>query len=961
MQLYIIQQLLFVIARVLHIIAAPFMSFHAAKLACNLILITACNILIAHTTSATLITVEAKQYESEAFLVFHRPDEAGVTASASGSSALISAKDAIALTKQNPDLIASIVKSMDLAPDQMNINITFNARYLPIEVITGEKLNAIKLKDIEHEIYNLALASNEKLAEKIDTESQLITTTHDKANNLSKISFAWQKNTALAAFTWKNKLYLIFNKLKNFQIPNDLSVFQSVRRINHPDHTILALTFHDNAQHVIAVEKNKNIWSIVSHNHSTQTSKSKLTLQEKSDNKIHEVLISGDFAKNKLVQFTDEETGENFIALPLIGNNQFITQTLQGNGVDIVPTAQGIVFVANKDQFQATIDKRGLTIAWPEKNIEGKNANEQNASPTAVKRTNVEMSKAVILPVVADEQPISFTATKRELFAQTLEAANEEELYKARLKLAEFYFSNQMYHESAGALELTQRESEALFDASPYVNFLYAVNMSILAQYKTAEDYFNLAYELYLQVTKMVPEELIIWKDYNDYKRNGYSYTLEPVANKTIFTRVIEQYPDHLYWQLYFAFLDHYLHLNKIKEAASLLEGARAPLLSSDNDDLLNYYVALIYKKLDKFTEAKAILETLSKKATSPYVLTLSGFELTKWLYANKEIDANTAAAALENLRFTWRGDKLEYDLLLQLGEYYKQAGKMLSALRVYKYANDVFEGRYNNFFLTSEMVQIYNQIFASNGEINKMSDFETISAFYEFRFLNPIGIEGDDIILMVAKRMINLDLLDNAASLMKHQIQHRLAGEKKVITAEHLAVVYLMDNKPQEAIAVIEHTDADNSDMEHQLHRSFLKAAANIALKNYDAALQLLKGNNSKEADTLRQEIYFQCGNYQEYIALVEPDIMTNLASNTTVQDEEIVRLAISYSALGRYNALKHLNDLIKEPSKMVSTMLNLLLMSGKSLDLHDIAESLPVEKMQEALHKNADELFKI
>ena len=44
---------------------------------------------------------------------------------------------------------------------------------------------------------------------------------------------------------------------------------------------------------------------------------------------------------------------------------------------------------------------------------------------------------------------------------------------------------------------------------------------------------------------------------------------------------------------------------------------------------------------------------------------------------------------------------------------------------------------------------------------------------FYEFKELNPIGEQGDDVIIAIAKRLVRLDLLENAADLLRHQINH--------------------------------------------------------------------------------------------------------------------------------------------------------------------------------------------
>ena len=58
-----------------------------------------------------------------------------------------------------------------------------------------------------------------------------------------------------------------------------------------------------------------------------------------------------------------------------------------------------------------------------------------------------------------------------------------------------------------------------------------------------------------------------------------------------------------------------------------------------------------------------------------------------------------------------------------------------------------------------------------------------------------------------LADRLVSVDLLDQAAELLQHQVDNRLQGAARAQVATRLAVIYLMDRKPDRAQAVLRAT----------------------------------------------------------------------------------------------------------------------------------------------------------
>src|SRR5690349_23747856 len=56
-------------------------------------------------------------------------------------------------------------------------------------------------------------------------------------------------------------------------------------------------------------------------------------------------------------------------------------------------------------------------------------------------------------------------------------------------------------------------------------------------------------------------------------------------------------------------------------------------------------------------------------------------------------------------------------------------------------------------------------------------------------------------------RSLVSVDLLDQAADLLQHQIDHRLQGAARSQVAARLAVVYLMNRKADRALAALQNT----------------------------------------------------------------------------------------------------------------------------------------------------------
>ena len=213
------------------------------------------------------------------------------------------------------------------------------------------------------------------------------------------------------------------------------------------------------------------------------------------------------------------------------------------------------------------------------------------------------------------------------------------------------------------------------------------------------------------------------------------------------------------------------------------------------------------------------------------------------------------AVAALEELTHAWRGDTHEIALLNRLADLRLEAKDYAGALDLMRRVVTNFPNRPEVAALAQRMNQVFETVFLE-GEAEAMSPVSTLALFYDFQELTPVGQAGDEIIRKLADRLVQVDLLDRAARLLEHQVRHRLKGADRARIAARLALIYLMDRRPKEALETLQRSRSSSISAALANERRHLEARALADLGRGDGALTLLDGDDSRARLHLRREI---------------------------------------------------------------------------------------------------------
>lgn len=264
------------------------------------------------------------------------------------------------------------------------------------------------------------------------------------------------------------------------------------------------------------------------------------------------------------------------------------------------------------------------------------------------------------------------------------------------------------------------------------------------------------------------------------------------------------------------------------------------------------------------------------------------------------KVGKKEAIQSLEDLRFAWRGDILEFDLLKRLGGLYLDVGDFRSGLTILKEATSLFPNFPESPRITEEMSNAFARLFL-DGRADKLTPINALSLFEDFRELTPVGSRGNEMIRRLSDRLVSVDLLDRAGKLLERQIEFRLDGVDKARVGAQLAVIRLLDRDSDGALNALNDSVAARLPRELALERRRLRARALADLDKTAEALELLEGDTSRDANLLRADVNWRVQDWAraaDAFAELASDISTSSVSRQ--QASLILNWAVASSLAG-------------------------------------------------------------
>jgi hypothetical protein len=213
---------------------------------------------------------------------------------------------------------------------------------------------------------------------------------------------------------------------------------------------------------------------------------------------------------------------------------------------------------------------------------------------------------------------------------------------------------------------------------------------------------------------------------------------------------------------------------------------------------------------------------------------------------------------------------------------------------------------------ISDEMAALFVDLFLDD-KVTSMRPIDALSLYYEYRELTPVGRRGDEMIRNLADRLIAVDLLDQAAAILSHQVDKRLIGAARAQVAAKLAMVYLMNHEPNQALQAIRRTRQAVLPQHIQTQRRIAEARALSELGRTDAAVELLANVDGAEALRERSEALWRGERWQaaaegfERLLSAREGAATALSARDRI---DVLRAAISYVLADDTIGIRRLRD---------------------------------------------------
>ncbi|MGY3588099.1 tetratricopeptide (TPR) repeat protein [Bradyrhizobium sp. USDA 4341] len=465
--------------------------------------------------------------------------------------------------------------------------------------------------------------------------------------------------------------------------------------------------------------------------------------------------------------------------------------------------------------------------------------------------------------------------------------ANAEQLPQARLDLADFYMARGMYQEAHGVANLMLSESKRGSEAASVV-MVHAVASILIGH--PAQGLKDLANPV---IGNGYDSQL--WKGLAFAREGKWPEAREKFKNAEFAVATLP--PD----------LQRIVTIDSMKASLEVKDYAGAARRKSDLDvvgvpDALKPAVAVLRGRLaEALGQEKDALDAYRFAANSPDRQAAAEGRLLETLLRQKrgEIGRDDVLKELELLSMLWRGDNIELKTLYVLSKIYAETARYADAFAVTRAATrlqpNAPEARQAQDAASALFVQLY---LGPKGD--EMAPIDALGTFYDYRELTPIGRRGDEMIRRLADRLVGVDLLDQAADLLQYQVDKRLEGAARAQVAARLAMVYLMNRKPDRAIGALRSTRIADLSGELRQQRLLLEARAQSDVGRHDLALDIISNITGREAIRLRSDIYWASRHWREaseQIELYYGDRWRDFTPLNPSEKADIIRAVVGYA----------------------------------------------------------------
>ncbi|MDA1098916.1 MAG: hypothetical protein O2967_08005 [Proteobacteria bacterium] len=720
----------------------------------------------------------------------------------------------------------------------------------------------------------------------------------DQKGEELRLLFAWEKPVPAAVFERSGYVWAVFGRRSNIDsrrlIGNDW--ISAANQIGNDNATVLRLKVRAGLFPVM--QRRGRFWQLTL----TPSRGGPNTLLSPVAQPFHKngprlFIPATDSARQ--VRLYDPEVGDEVYAIPMLDSGAGMPIHHSYVEFQLLATAQGLVIKAEIDDLIIRAAGRGV-IATTKTGLVM-----SAVDPESVQAANT-YSAAMKRPVMQlyewrggrAEDPKVFDDYRKALLFR-LASAPKAGRNKARWELAKFYLGQGLFARAGGIMQLME-ESDARASVDPQFRAARGLVGLLLDRLpEAALDLQNVDLRLFPDVALWRGSVLSRQGKYDEANRQFVQGVRAlPDVPQAFRARLFED------WAVAAAAIDDKASLHSAAQKWRKMESG--PRVTT----VLEFLAGKAALQEKEYEKAEKHLRTAIEAGYRPYAAR-ARLSLIDAEREQEKIDQDEAIGRYESLRFAWRGDSVELDLIGRTVDLELEKQDYAAAMGHLRDAVSHFPKTKTTLDMAERMKQTFVDLFL-NGKADDLPAISALALYFDFKELTPLGKQGDAMIQRLADRLADVDLLDRAARLLEHQVRYRLRGAEKVKVQTRLAVIYLLDAMPEKALNILRDGETKNLSEALVAQRRYLQARALAELDKIDEALALLAADTSAPAKLLRAGIYWRGQRWANAAETTENLLGQRWRADdglNPIEQSQVVQLAVSYYMAGDAKSLKGLN----------------------------------------------------
>ncbi len=745
----------------------------------------------------------------------------------------------------------------------------------------------------------------EEFSDSVKRESTVNPTGSDSIS----VRFDWDEPVAAAVFRRYSYLWIVFDKKINMDLDALKStagnIFRSIEQVPHNKASLLRVSTISGINPTI---KRDGFTWVLEFRKQPLAPASIIEVAPQPNSPVGARIFLQITEPGGVIKLTDPVIGDNLLVVPVVPLGHGIAKQYNYPQISILPSSQGLVLQPRADDVRVRTLRQGVSMtsssglkiskmpkAQLVANIPGVQSNEKDEDKFPTFRALTRMFdlkkwRNASLNTFEEEKQ------KYQIEAATASSGEREAI---RMDLAKLYFSNGFGAEALGIMKIIEEERPQIANSIEFRGLRGAINV-LMGRYNDAREELE-------HKSLDGNDEARFWRA----ALQAYDGDLFGAAsNLRRAAVVIRPYPPALNIQLGTLVAEAAVELGDISRAKKFLKKTIEVGPNPEEMSKLQYVEGRILELSADFEGAVKKWQEVQEGPHRPS-RAKAAVAIADLLLEQELIDESSAIQDLEKLRFSWRGDRFEFELLRRLGDLYINVGDYRNGLRTLRQAATHFRDYKEAAEVTQKMIDFFASLYLEN-KADEMSPITAIALYDEFKELTPPGRKGAEMVRHLADRLVDVDLLDRASELLQDQVEFRLDGVEKARVGAQLALIYIFAQKFEDSTKILDNSSTEGIPVDLSDQRRHLRSRSLMGQGRIEDALALLKEDKTMEADLLRLEMYWNDQNWVQASKTLNSILRTYEAKANQPLDElqaqTILNMGIAMTLSGNERGIDRL-----------------------------------------------------